>query len=196
MPTPTASVVLTDFAQPSRIIRLMSKRLPVQIDPVTLADRGRWLHGELPVEAFHRLASALYSRKGWISAELRFGQDSGGRRHLSGSLTGGLELECQRCLAPYRFPVDIELSLVLVETESEAEALPEGLDPLVVGERRSVHTVDMLEDDLILALPIIPRCESEDQCQPAVQLLDSEAIEASGGPERQTPFAGLGGERH
>ncbi len=196
MPRTAASVVLTDSARLSKIIRLMSERLPVELDPVTLADRGRQLHGDVPVEAFQRLASALYSREGRISAELRFGQDSGGRRHLSGFLTGGLELECQRCLAPYRFPVDLELSLVLVETEREADALPEELDALVVGERRSVHTVDMLEDDLILALPIIPRCESEADCQPAVELLDSEAIEATGAAERQNPFAELGGERH
>ncbi len=174
----------------------MSERLPVQLDPVTLADRGRDLAGRVPVASFERLGSALHSREGEIEVALRFGHDEQGRRILTGTLAGALQLECQRCLTPYALPIDLELALILVESESDAEMLPEELDALVVGDRRSMHTVDMLEDDLILALPIVPRCASEAHCEPAVELLDSESLEEGGEQAKQNPFAVLADERH
>jgi len=167
------------------------------MDPVTLADRGRELNGLVAVSAFKRLASALHSHDGEIEVRLRFGVDEKGRRTLTGSLAGTLELVCQRCLAPYELPIDVALSLVLVESESEAATLPEEVEALVVGDRRSMYTVDMIEDDLILALPVVPRHGPESHCEPAFELLDSEAIEA-GEQEapRQNPFAVLANERH
>lgn len=174
----------------------MPERLPVQLDPVTLADRGRDLAGRVPIASFERLGGALYSGEGEIDATLRFGHDEQGRRILTGSLVGALQLECQRCLAPYALPIDLELALILVESDSEAETLPEELDALVVGERRSMHTVDMLEDDLILALPIVPRCATEAHCAPAIELLDSESLESGADQGRQNPFAVLADERH
>jgi len=174
----------------------MPERLPVQLDPVTLADRGRDLAGRVPIASFERLGGALYSREGEIEVTLRFGHDEQGRRILAGSMAGALQLECQRCLSPYALPIDLELALILVESDSEAETLPEELDALVVGDRRSMHTVDMLEDDLILALPIVPRCTNEAQCDPAVELIDSEALDSGTEQSTQKPFAVLADERH
>ena len=189
-----ASRALTGRSFDLNIRRLMSDRLPVHLDPLALADRGREVSGSLPIESFERLGPSLHSREGALDATLRFGRDDAGRRVLDGRVRGTLRLVCQRCLEPYAVPVDLELALVLVDSEAEAETLPEELDALVVGSARSMHTVDMLEDDLILALPIVPRCTDEAGCVPAVELLDSEAVEADGAPAGQRPFAGLGEE--
>ena len=173
----------------------MSDRLPVHVDPVAFCERGREMAGHVPLAAFSRLASALESTEGEIEVVLRFGRDDGGRLALEGHVRGSLPLQCQRCLASYSLEVDAPVALVLVESEAEADALPEELDALVVGGQRSMHTVDMIEDELILALPIVPRCGDEAACRPAVELLDSEALEAGEEPtERQRPFAELGDE--
>lgn len=169
----------------------MSERLPVHVDPVALAEKGRAIDGRLPVDAFRRLAGWLHSSEGALEASLRFGRDDAGRHVLEGRLRGELELLCQRCLTPYWLPVDLELALVLVASEAAADALPEELDALIVDAQRSMHTVDMIEDDLILALPLVPRCERAEECVPAVELLDSEAIEAAAAKQR--PFEGLDG---
>lgn len=174
----------------------MSERLPVHLDPVNLADRGREVAGIVPIAAFERLAPSLHSREGELDAVLRFGQDDAGRRTLHARVTGALELVCQRCLAPCELEVDADMAVVLVESEAEAEALPEELDALIVGGQRSMHTVDMIEDELILGLPLVPRCADDAVCRPAVELLDSEALESGGqAGERQRPFEGLG-EHH
>lgn len=169
----------------------MSDRLPVHVDPMSLADKGRAIDGRVPVAAFRRLAGWLHASEGALEVSLRFGRDDAGRQVVTGRLRGELELLCQRCLVPYRLPVDMQLALVLVASEAAANALPDELDALVVDAQRSMHTVDMIEDDLILALPLVPRCERGDGCVPAVELLDSEAIEEAAGQRR--PFTDLDG---
>lgn len=169
----------------------MSDRLPVHVDPVSLAAKGRAIGGCVPVAAFRRLAGWLHASEGALDVSLRFGRDDAGRDVVTGRLRGELELLCQRCLAPYRLPMDVQLALVLVASEAEANALPDELDALVVDAQRSMHTVDMIEDDLILALPLVPRCERAGECVPAVELLDSEAIEEAAGQQR--PFTDLDG---
>lgn len=169
----------------------MSDRLPVHVDPVSLAEKGRAIEGDVPVEAFRRLAGWLHASEGALTVSLRFGRDDAGRHVVQGRIRGTLELLCQRCLVPYRLPVDLEPTLVLVTSEAAADALPGDLDALVVDARRSMHTVDMIEDELILALPLVPRCERAGECAPAVELLDSEALEAAAGHQR--PFTDLDG---
>lgn len=153
----------------------MSGRLPVHLDPLALAERERVIEGFVPVSAFRRLGGWLHADTGNIEATLRFGRDAGGRHVLRGDFRGRLELVCQRCLTPFALPIERELDLVLVESLAAADLLPEGLEPLVVDERRAMHTVDLLEDDLILALPLVPRCsDGGHECEAAVELLVSE----------------------
>jgi len=155
----------------------MLRRLPVHVDPLDLADKRREIAGEVPVSAFRRLAGWLESDTGTIEVQLRFGRDAAGRRVMQGSLNGELRLVCQRCLAPFALPIGRSLDVVLVETHAEAGLVPEELEPLIVGEKRGVHTSDLLEDEMILALPMVPRCGDHGHaCEPAAELLASEGV--------------------
>jgi len=163
----------------------MSGRLPVQVDPLDLADKRRTIEGDLPVSTLRRLGDWLHSREGTIDVQLHFGRDEAGRRVMQGRLGGELQLVCQRCLTPFALPVARPVDLVLVETEAEAGLLPEELEPLVVGENRGVHTVDLLEDELILALPLVARCgDFGHACEPATELLASEGVTRAPDDER------------
>ncbi|MDX1608759.1 MAG: YceD family protein [Halofilum sp. (in: g-proteobacteria)] len=155
----------------------MSGRLPVHLDPLSLAERGRVIEGSVPIAAFKRLAPSLHRDRGDIAVTLRFERDTGGRHVLHGELDGQLELVCQRCLTPFALPIGRTFDVVLVESLAAADLLPEELEPLVVDERRSMHTVDLLEDELILALPIVPRCgDGGPGCETAVEVLASEDL--------------------
>lgn len=167
----------------------MSQRLPVHIDPIGAADRGRELHGQMPVAAFERLGHWLNSQEGELDVSLYFGRGASGRRTMRAAIEGDLELVCERCLSPYKLHLDLAIELTMVDSEAEAKTLPEEVEPLVLPETRSMHTTDMIEDDLILALPVVPRCERDD-CHAAVPVLDSEASEDAD-EGRQRPFANL-----
>jgi uncharacterized protein len=168
----------------------MSERLPVHVDPVTLADRGREMAGTVPVSAFRRFSHWLASTEGEFTVELQFGRDEQRRRVVTGRIRGQPLLACQRCLTHFGFDLDLPIGLVLVESEAEADTLPDEVDAVVMSESASMHTVDMIEDDLILALPLVPKCPDEAACTPGVELFDSDEIDQHG-DGRQRPFADL-----
>ena len=165
----------------------MSERLPVHVDPVALADRGRAISGTVPVAALQRFGHWLESSEGDLAVDLQFGRDEQRRRVVTGRVRGQVLLQCQRCLGAYGLDLDLPIGLVMVDSEAEAETLPEELDALVLSDSASMHTVDMIEDDLILALPLVPKCPDESACVPAVDLYESERLEEG----RQRPFTDL-----
>ncbi len=132
----------------------MSERLPIFVDPIRLADTGRELEGSIRLAEMDRLASYLVEKEGEVAVELSFGVDDQGVRYLHGRIRGQLELPCQRCLGPVTVPVDRVIDLGLVTSEVEAERLDAGYEPLMVS-GRSMRLSDIVEDELLLALPMI-----------------------------------------
>ncbi|MFZ1908824.1 MAG: DUF177 domain-containing protein [Burkholderiales bacterium] len=75
-------------------------------------------------------------------------------------IRGALQLGCQRCLAPLEFPLRIHAVLVLARSQTEIDALPveaEGPDWVVATKAMEVH--ELLEDEMLLAVPYAPRHE-------------------------------------
>jgi uncharacterized protein len=161
-------------------VALMSQ--PALIDGFEFAAAGAKRQGVWAVRDFPRLRDMLVSDAGEIRYEIDGVSDLRGRPALRVRLNGALQLRCQRCLEPMRFDVDIDETLVLAakQTEIDAEPVdPESPDRLLAAEE--VKVLDLLEDELILALPYAPRHE---ECEAGASAGDSEKI---------SPFAGLRG---
>jgi uncharacterized protein len=60
------------------------------------------------------------------------------------------------------FPVKAELDLAVIQVPEEAESLPESCDPVWV-EEETLRLLDLVEDELILAIPQVPR-HAPDAC--------------------------------
>jgi uncharacterized protein len=75
--------------------------------------------------------------------------------------------------------VEAPISLALVSGLDEARGLPEIYDPLLV-EDRLIRSSDLIEDELILAVPAIPR-HAEGMCRPPTP----PDAEINGGPGEQ-----------
>lgn len=169
----------------------MSDRLPQRVEPFRWAEQGRQLRGPLSIAEMQRLAPLLRSRKGDINVQLQFGIDEQRIPYLQGRVTGDLEVTCQRCLGSVAFPVDVELSLGLVKSESEGDRLSDRYEPLVV-EPGSMSIAAIVEDELILALPIIARHSELEACGAQVPFerglwQDEDKVPA----ERVNPFSVL-----
>lgn len=165
-------------------------RLPHQIDPFRLAEAGTHLSGRLPLRQFKRLADVLSDTRGELTVELEFDVDELGVPVVIGSLRANLMLICQRCLEAFAYPVDTRIALAWVRSEQDAGKLPLRYEPCVV-EETPLQLNDMIEDELLLALPQIPMHE-ESVC-PASKLLrqtasDDEADEAE---HKDSPFSVL-----
>jgi uncharacterized protein len=94
---------------------------------------------------------------------LRFERDSDGRFVVRGRVQARLVLQCQRCLGPMIFDVDRPILLAFVHNDEQAIALPDAYDPWVVREDL-VNAQELVEDELLLALPAVPRHPAEDGC--------------------------------
>src|SRR5690606_35866444 len=95
-----------------------------------------------------------------------------------------LPLQCQRSLRRFLQPVRIRQRLGLIRQESDEAALPADCEPLLVPADGMLRPLDLVEDELILALPVVPVAP------------DSEAIDRtwSASEEEQqaaSPFAAL-----
>lgn len=98
-----------------------------------------------------------------------------------------LGLCCQRCLQPVAVPLDVQTALRFVRGEQQAEALDEHSDEDVLALSPALDLQRLIEDELILALPLVPRHE---RCpQPLPMSAGEDEVAASSAPEHA--FAGL-----
>jgi len=166
----------------------MSKSWPELINPLRLADQGVELKGSYSLSTFTRLVPLLCKVEGDVCFRLCFTKDIKGRRVVKGELVAHLCLPCQRCLMPFWFSIEREISLGIVEDLTAADQLPIEMDPLLVEEgSTSVRT--MVEDELLLALPVVAMHERTD-C-PAIEILEQTITKDKdhSGEEKLNPFA-------
>lgn len=160
---------MTEIEHAYIIPRLMQiPTLPDRIDPWQLAAENGRLDGELRLAALPRLAALLEHADGTVSVALAAGVDEQGLRFVEGSLQTEVELICQRCLGPLRLPLRVAVSLALIRAESEPEfaRLPSQREPLLAA-GADLAVADLVEDELLLALPQIPRHRDARECEAA-----------------------------
>jgi uncharacterized protein len=106
---------------------------------------------------------------------------------------------CQRCLQPVTLPVEIDRTIRFVADESMAAELDADLEDDVLVTSRSFDLLDLIEDELIMASPLVPR---HDECpQPPKMSVSDPGVddethalqegEADGDTSRKNPFAVL-----
>ena len=145
---------------------MSSAGLPESFDPTVAAREQFSWDGDVPVAAFTRLADLLVSTSGAVKVSLAAAFSADRRPTMTIRLTGHLEQSCQRCLQPVTVVVDHAHTVEWVTDESELErldALEDDLDSdadaveyLPMPDPACVVTLDFVEDELMLSLPIVP----------------------------------------
>ncbi len=134
----------------------MLTRLPKLIDPLLLADRNASVEGKLPLNCFDRMADLLFNDIGCVELKLLFGRH-GKLATIEGSLSAVMQLKCQRCLESMEWLVNSEIKLGIVNSLDRASELPEGYEPLLLIEEGSIPLKNIVEDELLLSVPNIPK---------------------------------------
>lgn len=150
------------------------------VDSLEFARDGKVLAGSVAIADLSRLADVLANDAGSLQCELRGGRDGEGKSFLDLRIVGSLNLRCQRCLSSLAFALDIDSRLMLVapgETWPDEELADDGPDAIEAS--RELAVLPLIEDEVLLALPVAPRHED---CRPPMAV-DTE--------HRPSPFAAL-----
>ena len=134
----------------------MSATLPAVLDVWRMVAAKRCFEGSVPLAAFTRLKSSLTDTEGEVRFSLEFGRDSMNQAFVEVRAETELPLQCQRTLERFLQPVNVVQQLGLISSEAQEDALPEGMEPLLVAENAELRPIDLVEDELILALPVVP----------------------------------------
>jgi uncharacterized protein len=143
--------------------------IPTELDPLRLnvaifATQAVPLQGQWLLADLDRLAEFNSSQQ--FNAHKVTWQARGEHRVLHGgknetwlhvSANTSLELECQRCLSALIFPLEISKSFLFVHGESMAAELDEAIEDDVLSLTSELNLRDLVEDELLLSLPLVPR---------------------------------------
>jgi len=137
----------------------MHQQLPKEIDPFRLANNGLRLEGELQLSKMARLSAAIDDDQGVVEVQLQFDMDETGTPFMVGHIKTQLPLVCERCMQSMMHHVDTDLSVGLIRHERQAEHLAEQYEPWLIDSDAPVELSAVVEDELLLAIPIVPKHE-------------------------------------
>jgi uncharacterized protein len=167
-----------------------SRRAPVD----TLVGTEAVIDFTIPLEGLPRLAREIAATDGAAAGKVRFSRHQG---HAVADLqvSAQPEVVCQRCMQPMRWPVEVNSRIALVSDYDAADRVPEGLEVFLV-EADSVSVRDLVDEEIILALPHVPRHAEGTECAGRKVALPGQDVEAadaeSVSAQVQKPFAQLG----
>lgn len=175
---------------------------PLRLDVERFARDGAALAGEWPLGAMTRLAEACHAEHPPQPQDAVAWQARGEIRRANGesqtwlglSLRTGMNLTCQRCLGAVRVPLAVDAKFRFVDGEAQAAALDADAEEDVLASTRSLDLRTLAEDELLLALPLVPR---HDRCPTPLPQSSSEPDgEAEPAPNPFAALAGLKKARH
>lgn len=152
------------------------------IHPERICERPIVFAGRIDLEAFPRLEESLANRDAELDYTVTARLDKQRRKVVSCIIEGFVFLTCQTTLEAFRHGISIDDRLVLVDDESQLPPIEEESDAedYLVADG-PLDVLDLVEDAVLLALPMVPRKPGLDEAQPAGKREDP----------KQSPFAAL-----
>lgn len=140
--------------------------------------------GVTPVAEMRRLIKECADQSGDIAWSIDGATSKHGYPQMTLSVSGTVQLICQRCLTPFSYEIDSSTVLMLGADDEKADEIEAVIDDetidVIVGSR-ACDIRDLIEDEALLALPQAPKHEV---CPDASLLATLKT-------DKPSPFAGL-----
>ncbi|MDF7670992.1 23S rRNA accumulation protein YceD [Orbaceae bacterium ESL0721] len=160
----------------------MQNRLPITVDPIKAAQKRLDYIGHYPIKSVTRIEGL----KSDIECSLSFYYDEQKLCVIAIEAEATLEQVCQRCFKPFITHIKVKNKFSPVKSDTQAEVLPEYYEPAFFNEFGEVDILALIEDEMILSLPIAPVHDSK-HCE--VSEADLVFGEISVDNEKPNPFA-------
>ncbi len=174
---------------------------PAQIEPFKWAELGFSWTGRVPLTRFKRVAADVVPPYDLHSIQLDCKLSVDDRRvaWLDATLNANLPLICQRCLEGVAFELDLDVHLALLSDERFVDRLgrdKDSVDYVILSEAQVAHgesidVIDLLEDEILLALPLSAK---HDDCELKVVAAGEGVVDPTVVTQpKRNPFASLAG---
>ena len=165
----------------------MSANVPETLDAWRMVGAQRRFDGRVALADMTRLQGLVADAEGECVYSLEFGRDEILRvSYVELIIDTELPLTCQRSMQRFLLPVHVVQRLGLIRDEDEESSLPEGYEAWLVPEDGQLSPLELVEDELVLAVPVVPLSP------------DGEAVDQHWAPTKEetdkvNPFAALAG---
>ena len=165
---------------------------PRRLDVAAFATEAAELSGRWPLTELGRVRESAAPERPPTADDMVAWQARGERRaparaagqtwlHLHA--TTELAMTCQRCLAPVEVPLQVERSFLFVHGEDAAAEIDAESEDDVLALTRSLDLRDLVEDELLLSMPLVALHEV---CPEPLVVAEDPPAEA-----HENPFAAL-----
>ena len=168
----------------------MNNDIPLRIDPVLFAKQERQFSGELVVADLPRIVEITPNPATQIVVTMSFSKSSLHYPLVKGTIDGEVVQICQRCLRHTNVAINSQFELLLVSGAAVESASQEGHEVFEYNEQH-IDTVDFLEQEIILALPIVPKHSLLDECSASARKWIKNKEHVPADQPKENPFAKL-----
>jgi uncharacterized protein len=147
-----------------------TERRDGSFDAYDLVRRRASSAGKFDATSLPRVADQLAPEGGSAEIAWRISGivDPSGRPALEVRVDGAVPLVCQRCLQPFDWRVAQRTMVFLARDERELETLDADDEHEVILAAAPIDAATLAEDELLLTLPFVPRCERVECAQSAM----------------------------
>ena len=155
-----------------------------------LAERQADVTFEIPLSCLPRVQAKIAGAEGTVRGVAHFRREAGSRV-AELELEGEAKLVCQRCLGSMTWPLASEARVAIVANEKDADRVPQEVETVHAPDNR-IRVADLVEEELLLTLPLVPLHESADECGGEKDEVPAPEAEDAPVQETQRPFEQLG----
>ena len=153
------------------------------IDAIDFARNAGVHHGKISISELGRLQDYLVGNCGELKYTVAGTLSKSAKPVLQITVQGPINLQCQRCLGELKHVLDVRTDLLLASNESELCRFDEDESIDVILARSDMDVLALIEDEIILSLPISPR-HRESECA----IIKAGSGDTAG---KKTPFSAL-----
>ena len=146
-------------------------RIPITVDPVKSAGKQLTYIGLVPGKSLARLQELLAEPCPDVDVSLSFDADEQGMKRIQGEAQVTVVAGCERCGDAMTVPLSCSFIYAPVTKRQKATDMPEEYEPVELDELGEVNLHALVEDELILAMPVVVK-HDERECR-----VDSNAMQ-------------------
>lgn len=160
-------------------------KIPVTLDPAKAVQKRSSYEGVIPFDSLARLREVVVSKQGDVEVNIHCKKDEQGLDVISGHAEAHVDLICQRCNEELGLDLALDFAYSPIGLDESSEHLPQRYEAAELDEDGEINLHQLVEDELILAIPIVPMHE-EASCKYSDKPLSFGEIEAI--DDKPNPF--------